>query len=154
MTFLSLSIFGIQAWLFWLLLMIVFFVFEAATVALLSIWFAFGAMFAAAAAALGASLAVQITVFVVVSLVCLLLGWNFRDRIWIAKKHKTATNADRLLGQEALVLVPIETIKGNGQVKVDGNIWSARTSDDTPIEEGALVRVKSIRGSKLVVERI
>ncbi len=154
MTFLTLSIFGIKAWLFWLILAFIFFVFEAATVALLSVWFGLGALLAAAVAVLGAGVAVQIIVFILVSLMCLLWGIKYRDRIWIARKHKTPTNADRLLGKEGLVLEPINNLRGRGQVKVEGHVWSARTADGEPVEEGVLVRVTAISGVKLVVERI
>ncbi len=147
-------IFGLQDWLFWIILMIIFSVFEASTVALLSVWFAAGALFAAIAAALGASFTVQVIVFVLVSIAFLAIGWRFRDRIWIARKHKTATNTDRLIGKEAVVLIPIDNISGRGQVKVEGNIWSARSVDDAEINEGDYVLVKAIAGSKLVVERI
>ncbi len=154
MTIFAATIFGLQNWLFWLVLMLIFFVFEAATVALLSVWFAVGALCAAIAAAFGASFTVQIIVFVVFSVAFFALGLRFKDRIWIARKSKTATNADRLIGMEAVVLVRIDQIDGHGQVKVDGKIWSARSADDSAIAEGELVRVKSIAGAKLVVERL
>lgn len=148
------TVFGMQDWLFWIILMIVFSVFEASTVALLSVWFAVGALMAAIAAALGASFTIQVIVFVLASIAFFAIGWRFRDRIWIARKHKTPTNTDRLIGKEALVLIPIENISGRGQVKVEGNIWSARSADESVINEGEYVRIKSIVGSKLLVERL
>ena len=61
--------------IWWLIAVIVFLVLEAATVALVSIWFAGGALLAMIAAALGAGTAVQLVVFFVSSCALLALMW-------------------------------------------------------------------------------
>ena len=68
----------------------------------------------------------------------------------LRKKNIQHTNADRLIGREGVVIVPLNATEGKGQVKVDGQIWSAKA--DTDIAEGVKVTVRSIEGVKLVVE--
>ncbi|MBR6987337.1 MAG: NfeD family protein [Clostridiales bacterium] len=58
--------------------------------------------------------------------------------------------ADRLIGREGIVIVPLNKDECKGQVKVDGQVWSAKS--DTDIAEGIKVTVKAIEGVKLVVE--
>ena len=73
----------------------------------------------------------------------------------MARKYITprrqATNADRVIGAEGMVLEDINNLKARGQVKVQGNIWTARTEDDRPIPKDTTVRVLRIEGVKLIV---
>ena len=69
----------------------------------------------------------------------------------LRKKNVQKTNADRLIGREGVVIVPFNSTEGKGQVKVDGQIWSAKSGED--YTEGTKVTVKAIEGVKLVVER-
>ena len=64
------------------------------------------------------------------------------------------TNADRFIGEEAMVIKKIDDINNDGQVKIAGQVWSAVSEDKSPLEEGTIVKVIAIRGVKLVVEPI
>ena len=66
------------------------------------------------------------------------------------RPQKEATNADRLLGAEAVVLQAIDNVAAQGQVKVSGAVWTARSTGE-PIPAGAVVRVERIEGVKLMV---
>ena len=65
---------------------------------------------------------------------------------------KVNTNSDRLVGQIGDVLFDIEDAQSIGQVKVMGEIWSAR-SDFAPIRQGTKIKVLAIEGVKLLVEQ-
>ena len=97
----------------------------------------------------GSGLPVQIALFVVVSLVAMALVRPMA-RKWVQPKL-VKTNADRILGQEAVVLEEIDNLRGIGQVKVGGAIWTARSTQDEPIPKGTLVRVERIEGVKAIV---
>ena len=43
---------------------------------------------------------------------------------------------------------------GVGQIKVAGEVWSAKTSDGSILEKGCEIEVKEIDGVKAVVEPI
>ena len=95
----------------WLAAIIVFLLVEAGTVALVSIWFAGGALLAMIAAALGAGVPVQLAVFVLSSGLLLALMWPLAKKR-INGRH-VRTNADRLIGREVLVTEQIENLKGD-----------------------------------------
>ena len=65
---------------------------------------------------------------------------------------KEDTNAGRYLGKIGIVTSEINNIAAVGQVKVLGNVWSARSSDGSIIPAGASVLVLRIEGVKLIVE--
>lgn len=136
----------------WLVLLLLFAGGEATTVGLTSIWFAAGALAALIAALLGGALWIQITLFLAVSLLCLAAVRP------LAKKHLNNkvehTNADRAIGQEALVTEDVDNIQGKGAVIIRGVTWTARSEDGDPIPTGTMVRVLRIEGVKVFVERV
>ena len=138
--------------LFWLIAMVPFGVLEAVTVGLTSIWFAVGALAALIAASLGAFALVQVIVFLVVSFVTLLLVRPLAQRY--INDRKEPTNADRVIGREAVVTQAIDNLKGEGQVNVSGAVWTARSQEEAPIPAGARVRVLRIEGVKVIVSPV
>ena len=136
--------------LFWLVALIMLAAAEAATVGLVCIWFAGGALVALIAAGVGAPLWVQITLFLIVSAVLIALLRPMVRKIILPRK--TATNADRHLGKTALVTEEINNLHETGAVKLDGVIWTARAKDDQVIPVGTVIRVLDIQGVKVVVE--
>ena len=135
--------------LFWLIAMVLFGVLEAVTVGLTSVWFAVGALGALAAAALSAPVIVQIVVFLGVSFLTLLLVRPLAQRF--INDRKVATNADRVIGQEAVVTEDIDNVQAKGRVSVSGADWTARSEDDQPIPAGSRVWVLRIEGVKVIV---
>ncbi|MGN8967544.1 NfeD family protein [Intestinimonas sp. HCP28S3_D6] len=135
--------------LFWLIAMVLFGVLEAVTVGLTSIWFALGALGALVAAAASAPVIVQIVVFLGVSFLTLLLVRPLAQRF--VNDRKVATNADRVIGREAVVTEDIDNIQGKGRVSISGADWTARAEDDRPIPAGSTVRVLRIEGVKVIV---
>ena len=136
----------------WLVLLLLFAASEAVTVGLTSIWFAAGALIALIAALLGGAMWIQLTLFLAVSLLCLLAVRP------LAKRHLNdkvvPTNADRIIGAEAQVTEDIDNIHGKGAVIIRGMTWSARSQDGGPISAGTMVRVLRIEGVKVFVEPI
>ena len=133
----------------WLGLVILLGFLEALTVTLTSIWFAVGALAAMAVALFGGALWVQILVFAVVSLICVLaLRPLAKTRLGGAKK--VATNADRIIGQKAMVTEPIDNV-ATGAVSIGGTVWTARSDSAKPIAAGSVVRILRIEGVKVLV---
>lgn len=133
----------------WLIIAFAAGVVEAATVSLVSVWLAVGAVCAAVAAALGATIMVQSIVFLIISLVLLVLTAPLSKKFREGKK--TPTNADRLIGCTAVIVEDIDHIQGKGAVKVMGQEWSARLEDGSTAQIGEEVIVERISGAHLVV---
>ena len=124
-------------------------VIELATVGLASVWFAVGALAALIAAALGAAVWLQVTLFLVVSLVSLAL-----TRPILVKKlavRRSATNFDRTLEMVGVVTEEVDNVKATGTVRVDGKDWMARSMDGRVLPVGTPVRAQCIEGVKLIV---
>jgi membrane protein implicated in regulation of membrane protease activity len=142
----------IGAWVVWLVIAIIMFVIEVVTTGLATLWFALGAIVAMVMDLCGAPLASQTIVMAIVSVVSFILCmiWVRPKLESLRKKNVQRTNADRLIGRDGVVIVPLNGAEGKGQVKIDGQVWSAKA--DTDIAEGIKVTVKAIEGVKLVVE--
>ena len=135
--------------IFWLAAMVVFIAAEAMTVSLVSIWFAAGALGAIIVALLGGGLILQVTVFLALA-VALLLSLRSIVRKHFTP-HVTKTNIDSVIGATGIVVTPVNNIAALGQVQINGMEWSARSSDNSHIPAGAMVRVDRVEGVKVFV---
>lgn len=133
----------------WLIVLVLAIVVEAMSLGLTSLWFAFGALAAWLVSLAVDSFAVQITVFLVVSLALLIGLRPFAVKGLKIGRHRT--NADALVGKEGYVLKAIEPLSATGQVKVGAQIWTAISEES--LMEGDQVIVLDIQGVKLVVKR-
>ncbi len=136
----------------WLILLLAFAALEGITVGLTSIWFAAGALAALIAALLHGPLWLQIALFLVVSILCLLAVRPLARKF--VNTQVQPTNADRVIGAEGRVTEGIDNIQGKGAVTIGGVIWTARSDSDEVIPAGCLVRVLRIEGVKVFVEPI
>ena len=135
----------------WLGAVVVFAVAEAATAALVSLWFIGGALAGLIAALCGAPLWLQFALFVAISAVLLAaLRPLARSRF---NRGITPTNAERCVGQIALVTEAIDNVRARGAVRLSGVEWSARSADGSAIPLDTPVRVLGIESTKLIVER-
>lgn len=137
--------------IFWLIVIIVMALIEIITLGLTTIWFAGGALVAFFANLAGANLVIQIILFVVVSV--LLLALTRPLAVEYLNKGRTRTNVDSLLGKTAIVIQEIDNLKGQGQVSVDGQEWTARAVQEEKIQKDTLVEIMEISGVKLIVRK-
>lgn len=137
--------------IFWVVLLILLIIVEAVTAQMVTIWFAAGAAGAIVAELLGAQVWLQWVVFIAVSAIALVV-----TRPLVKKLTKTKvqpTNADRCIGQTAVVTEEIDNIAAKGQVNVNGAVWTARSSDGSVIGKDEKVTVEKIDGVKLIVKK-
>ncbi len=136
---------------FWLAVMIVLLVIEGVVPGLVSVWFAVGALAAMLSALFEAPFWLQTVWFLIVSIASLCLTRPLVKKYVNSKVQPT--NADALIGKECIVTESIDNIAGEGAVKISGQVWTARSTDDSvKIAQGKIVTVKEIRGVKLIVE--
>ncbi len=136
----------------WVVLMVVFLVVEAATAGLTCIWFAIGSLAALIAALFDAQLWLQIVWFLVISFVTLYFTRPLVKKY--VNSRSQPTNADMMIGKEALVTEDIDNVEATGAVSVGGKVWTARSADGGRIKSGAVVSVLHIEGVKLIVEPV
>lgn len=134
----------------WIVIAVVLGIIEAATVSLVSVWFAIGALAAIIPAFFDAPIWVQILVFLAVSAI----SFTFTRRFFkdVIKVKKQPTNADGLIGQDGIVTTEINNLEGSGKIYISGLTWSAKSFDGETIPEGAVVTVVKIEGVTLIVK--
>ena len=133
----------------WLVLLVAFLAAEAATVSMVSLWFAVSALVALLVALLGGPGWLQGTLFLVISAVLLALLRPLVKRY--VTPRITATNVDSVIGSTGLVTTAIDNVSAVGQVKLGAMEWTARSTSGQPIPVGTRVRVDKIEGVKVYV---
>jgi membrane protein implicated in regulation of membrane protease activity len=136
-------------WVWWIVAAGILAVGEIATLGFFLGPIAIAAALAALVALAGGSLAAQWIVFVAASIATLLV---LRP---IARRHmrtpaRIRTGTAALVGRRAMVLERVDV--HGGQVKIGGEVWSARAYDeDEVIEPGTRVEVMQIDGATALV---
>lgn len=135
----------------WAIAFVFFIVCEISTAtALVSIWLGFGALAAMFFAIGGCSFTVQLVVFVVASTLLLIFTRPLVRKVQGKPVH---TNYELDIGKTAVVTEDINNDLSLGRVKLNGVNWEARSEDGSTISAGAIVTVKEISGSKLIVSK-
>nr|WP_228532935.1 NfeD family protein [Micromonospora sp. ANENR4] len=125
---------------------------EIFTTTLFLIMFGVGAFAAAGAAALGAPVALQAVVFAVVSAlsVAVVRPVVRRHARPALETGEQPFGVEALEGATAVVLEPVDADRG--MVKIDGELWTARSYDATrTYAEGERVQVIKVRGATALV---
>ena len=137
-------------WLLWLVLGGVLFVGEILTAGFLLLWFGIGAIAAMLVSFVTSNLFIQILVFVIVSVLLLIFTKPILSKY--TKDDTTITNSKTIIGKTAIVTEEISLLNSTGQIKVDGEIWSAKTIDSNiVIPKGSEVEIIDIDGVKACV---
>jgi membrane protein implicated in regulation of membrane protease activity len=133
---------------FWLLVIIIFFVLEAVSFNLVTIWFAVGGIGAFITTYFTDNTLMQFIIFVGVTVISLI---STRPVIKKYLKVKSVrTNLDAVIGKVGIVTQKINKDQ-LGRVKVDGKEWTAKA--DTLIKENTKVEILAIEGVKLIVRK-
>jgi membrane protein implicated in regulation of membrane protease activity len=139
---------GVHGWVWWLLAAVLLLLGEAATNALVFVMPFGGAAFAAVLAALGVPWYGQLIGFVLITLGLIAFVRPVSRRRQSGPGLRTGAAA--LVGQQALVTTRVD--EHRGQIRLEGQIWSARALDpDRIFEPGEAVHVAAIDGATAVV---
>lgn len=133
----------------WLTIFIVLIIIEIATVNLVSIWFAIGALVTAVCSIFIKQSIILSSIFITTSILTLILTKKIVKKIY--KKETIPTNADRIIGKIGKVTQEITKLEP-GEVKVDGKYWTAISNKK--IKKDSEVEILAIDGVKLKVKEI
>ena len=136
-------------WKLWLIIAGLFFIGEIATVGFLIFWFGIGALIAMIVSLFTTNIIIQTTVFLVSSTILIFATKPFVKKF--ADVKKTNTNVYSIIGKKALVIKTIDPIHSIGQIKLNGEVWTAESKNNEIIEEGLEVEVLEIKGVKAIV---
>ena len=138
-------------WVFWLIAAGIFFIIEMATIGFLVFWLGIGSLLAMLTSFFIDNIFVQALVFVATSTLLLIFTRPLVNKfIKIPKEIKT--NAYSIIGKKGIVISKINNIEGTGQIKMDGEVWSAKSATDEDIPENTEIEIVEIDGVKAVVK--
>ena len=139
-------------WQFWLIASGIFFIAEIITVGFLIFWLGIGALITMIVSFFTSNLIIQTTVFVISSTILIFATRPLINKF--ANTKTTSTNAFSLVGKKGIVTQNIDSIRGTGQIKVQGELWSAISKDSDIIPKNTEVEILSIKGVKLIVTAV
>ena len=141
-------------WYMWLIAAGVFFIAEIITVGFMIFWLGIAALIVSLVSLFTENVFIQMALFVILSTLLLFITKPFLEKFVIKKDEKVATNAFAVIGQKARVIKSMDPITKLGQIKVGSETWTAKTKDDTLLQEGDVVTVDSIDGVKAIVSKV
>ena len=137
-------------WQIWLIASGIFFICEIITVGFLVFWLGIGALIAMLVSFFTSNIIVQMSVFVISSGLLIFATRPLVNKI--SKKDVIPTNVYSLIGKKAVVTEDIDWVTGKGQIKFEGEIWSAKSKEQINIPAGSEVEIVSIEGVKAFVK--
>ena len=140
-------------WQIWLIIAGICLVIEIITTGFLVFWFAIGALISMIVSLFIDNINIQTAIFIISSTILIFTTKPFVNK-FIHNNESIKTNAFSLVGKNGIVTQDIDSINGTGQVKVNGETWSAIGIDEMNISKSTEVKIEEIKGVKLIVSPI
>lgn len=137
-------------WQIWLITAGVCFIIEIFTVGFLIFWLGIAALLAMIISFFTTNLIIQTAIFVVASGLLIFATRPLVNKV--TPKDIIPTNVYSLVGKKGIVIENIDWSTGQGQIKCEGEIWSAKTREQINIPKGAEIEIESIEGVKVFVK--
>ena len=138
-------------WPVWLVLAGIFFIVEIATTGFLVFWLGIGSLLAMITSLFTDNLIIQMVVFIFSSTLLIIFTKPFVTKFITKDEDTLATNVNSIIGKKAIVTKEINPTLGVGQIKVEGQDWSAKCDSDDIIEKGTEVEILAVSGVKAIV---
>ena len=139
-------------WQLWLIAAGVFLILEIFTVGFLVFWLSIGCLLAMLISFITDNIIIQSSIFVISSGLLIFATKPLVKKL--AVKDTAKTNVYSLAGKKAIVIEDIDWSTGSGQIKFDGQVWSAKTNEQVNISKGTEVEIEKIEGVKAFVKPI
>lgn len=143
-----------EVWHIWTIIGIIFFILEIFIPSFVVFNFGIGGLFAALAAAIGLNIEWQVLTFSVFTLTSFFLVRPSLKKWAYKRSHDVKTNNEAFINKVGVVVETIDQLKNSGRIKIDGDVWMARSIDGKAIETDVIVRVVHIDSIVLEVEPI
>lgn len=137
-------------WQIWLVISGICIILEIITVGFFIFWFAIGALFAMLVSFFTNNLIIQTCIFLITSTLLIFITKPFIKKFAV-NNSEIKTNIYSIIGKTGIVIKDINPEEGLGQVKIDGEVWSANANTTSNISKGTKVEVKNIKGVKVIV---
>ena len=148
------NLLGIDPWIIWGAVGLVFFILEIFVPGFWLSTLAIGAFVASFVSVMSDSLNVQLFFFTIGTVIAVVVVRPLALRYFYGRDQRVKTNVNALEGRVVIVLQTVDSSTQTGKVKLGGEVWKAKAESDTPIEEGGHAKVLRVDGATLVVENI
>jgi membrane protein implicated in regulation of membrane protease activity len=138
-------------WIMWLAVGIFFLIVELLTTALVSIWFVPSAIITCLLSFVVDSLLLQTAIFVVLSAVFMVVCRKIYNK-HIKKPVDEIDQNEKLLGKTATVTEDTNAI--TGRILVGDVYWRAVSESNEIIPKGETVKIKDVKGTTLVINKL
>ena len=136
----------------WIAVIVIAIVIEVLTDQLVSIWFVPGAVIATVFDFFRLDLIWQFLAVLAIAAIGILVFRKMLTKFKI--DPSTKTNIDAIVGEKCIVIEKIDTFAGCGQVKVKGQVWSARGMvDEDAFDVGDMLTIVGVEGVKLICKK-
>lgn len=138
-------------WYIWLIFSGLILIIEAMTAGFLIFWLSIGSLFAMITSFFTDNIFIQTSVFVISSTILIFATKPFVKKFTQAKSP-IKTNVYSIIGKTGIVTQEINSIHSTGQIKVDGEVWSAIGENDSSIiPKDSEVKILEVKGVKAIV---
>ncbi len=141
-----------MSWYIWLIIAGLFIIIETFTSGFLIFWFGIGALVSMIISIFIEDIFIQTIIFIISSVILIFATKPFVKKFTNSKT--ISTNINSLIGKTGIVVKEIDNLASIGQVKVNGELWSAKSIDNQIISENTKVEIIKIDGVKLIVKTI
>lgn len=142
----------VYGWI-WLAVIVLAIVAEVFTEQLISIWFVPGAIISLVLDIFDVKFYIQLIVVLVLAAIGIVFAKTILKGLMPGEIART--NIDAIIGERCVVTEKIDNYAGCGQVKIKGQIWSARGIDENDVfESGDVLQVVAIEGVKVICKKI
>lgn len=141
-----------MSWYIWLIIAGLFIIIETFTSGFLIFWFGIGALVSMIISIFIEDIFIQTIIFIISSVILIFATKPFVKKFTNSKT--ISTNINSLIGKTGIVVKEIDNLASVGQVKVNGELWSAKSIDNQIISENTKVEIIKIDGVKLIVKTI
>lgn len=136
----------------WIALIVIAIITEASTDQLISIWFVPGSIVAIILDFFNINILWQVLSVLLFATAGIVFAKTLLNKIMPTKIIKT--NVEAIIGEKCIVTEKVDNYAGCGQVKIKGQIWSARSVDENEtFDEGDILHVVAIEGVKVICKK-
>lgn len=136
-------------WHIWVIVAGIFFIAEIFTTGFLVFWFGLSALVVSFLSFFIQDIIIQTTIFLILSVILIFATRPLVNKFLQTKSVKT--NVFSSIGKHGIVISELDSKKGVGQIKANGEVWSAEEINGKKVPKDAEVVIVKIVGVKAIV---
>lgn len=142
----------ISIWIVWFIIAIILLIVEFSAPGIFAIFFSIGAFIAGISSFFIDSYMVQLAIFVFTSLIVMIFGKRSLEKLLNVNKEIRPSTIDAFRGKMGVVTKRVTPIE-KGLVKINGEEWTAKTTENLIFDEGERVEIVSIEGVTVLIKK-